>query len=144
MYKKILVPLDGTPQAEEALPYAEALARSDDAELIILRIPDAPAPEFLAGDPGLAHKILNEAGVEAQRYVNKTLNTLVTEHVKVSGITRIGPVPDTIIAVAEETHADMIAMYTHGYTGIKRWLMGSVADEVIRHTHIPVMLIHPN
>lgn len=144
MYKKILVPLDGTPQAEEALPYAEALARSDDAEIIILRIPDVPADEFLARDAGLAFKIIHDEGEEAQRYVNKTLNTLVTEHVKVSGVTQAGPVPDTILAVAEETHADMIVMYTHGRTGIQRWLLGSVADEVIQHTHIPVMLIHPN
>jgi nucleotide-binding universal stress UspA family protein len=57
---------------------------------------------------------------------------------------RDGSTPDTILEVAEETHADMIAMSTHGYSGIQRWLMGSVADQVVHYSHIPVMLIHPN
>jgi nucleotide-binding universal stress UspA family protein len=46
--------------------------------------------------------------------------------------------------LSNETHADMIAMSTHGRTGVSRWLMGSVADKIIHHAHIPVMLIHPN
>jgi nucleotide-binding universal stress UspA family protein len=49
-----------------------------------------------------------------------------------------------ILKVADEIHADVIAMSTHGRSGIQRWLMGSVADRVVHHSHIPVMLIHPN
>ncbi|HNB35488.1 MAG TPA: universal stress protein, partial [Anaerolineales bacterium] len=59
-------------------------------------------------------------------------------------IVQEGAVPETILAVADETHADMIAMSTHGRTGVSRWLMGSVADRVVHYAHIPVMLIHPN
>jgi nucleotide-binding universal stress UspA family protein len=69
---------------------------------------------------------------------------LKRDNIQVTGITKDGPVPETILDVADETHADMIAMSTHGRTGISRWLMGSVADKIIHHAHIPVMLIHPN
>jgi nucleotide-binding universal stress UspA family protein len=48
------------------------------------------------------------------------------------------------LEVAEETNADVIAMSTHGRSGVQRWLMGSVAEKVVHHSHIPVMLIHPN
>jgi len=49
-----------------------------------------------------------------------------------------------IVNVADETHTDIIAMSTHGRTGVSRWLMGSVADKIVQHAHIPVMLIQPN
>ena len=77
-------------------------------------------------------------------YINTKMEELKKDHIKVSVVTQDGAVPDTILAVAEETHADMIAMSTHGRTGMKRWLLGSVADRVVHHAHIPVMLIHPN
>jgi nucleotide-binding universal stress UspA family protein len=144
MYKKILVPLDGSPIAEAVLPHAEALAKSENAELIILRVPSIPAVEYVALDPILASSLRKDIRDEAANYVNETVNTLKKENIQAIGITKEGPVPDTILDVAVETHADMIAMSTHGRTGVKRWLMGSVADKIVHHAHIPVMLIHPN
>jgi nucleotide-binding universal stress UspA family protein len=144
MYKKILVPLDGSQLAEAALPHAEAIAKSEGAEIVLLRIPTIPAAEFFSRDPSIAIKIQEEEEAEAVRYVNKKMNELTKDHIKVSAVTQEGPVPDTILAVADATHADMIAMSTHGRTGMQRWLMGSVADRVVHHAHIPVMLIHPN
>ncbi len=144
MYKKILVPLDGSELAEAVLPHAEALAKSENAELVILRVPNIPAGEYIAIDPIVASTIRKDIRDEAAKYVNQKVDTLKKDHIKATGLTKEGPVPDTILEVAEETHADMIAMSTHGRTGVKRWLMGSVADKIVRHTHIPVMLIHPN
>jgi nucleotide-binding universal stress UspA family protein len=69
---------------------------------------------------------------------------LENEGTKVTAITRDGTIPDTILEVAEETHADVIAMSTHGRIGIQRLFQGSVADEVVHASHVPVMLIHPN
>jgi nucleotide-binding universal stress UspA family protein len=80
---------------------------------------------------------------EAQEYMFDEVLKLREEGAKVKGITREGPVSDTILEVARETQADMIAMSTHGYSGVQRWLMGSVADKVVSHSTIPVMLIHP-
>lgn len=144
MYKKILVPLDGSPVAEAVLPHAEALAKAENAELIILRVPVIPASEYVALDPVVASTVRKDIRDEAATYVTKTVDTLKKDNIKVTGITKEGSVPDVILEVAEETQADMIAMSTHGLTGVKRWLMGSVADKIVHHTHIPVMLIHPN
>jgi nucleotide-binding universal stress UspA family protein len=144
MYKKILVPLDGSEVAEAVLPHAEALAKSENAELIIMRVPVLPAAEYVSLDPIIASTVRKDIRDEASKYVNHTVDKLARDRIKAVGITKEGPVPDTILEVAEETHADMIAMSTHGRTGIKRWLMGSVADKIVHHTHIPVMLIHPN
>jgi nucleotide-binding universal stress UspA family protein len=144
MYKKILVPLDGSPLAEAVLPHAEALAKAEGAEIVILRVPAVPATEFLARDPAVASIIRKDIEEEAEDYVKAKVIELKNENIKVQGLIHDGPVPDTILAVAEESHADLIAMSTHGRTGVQRWLIGSVADRVVHHTHIPVMLIHPN
>ena len=144
MYKKILVPLAGSPLAEAALPHAEAIAKSEGAEIILLRIPMMPATEFFAREPSIAVRIHEEEQEETIKYINLKVEELKKDHIKVSAVTQDGPVPETILSVAEETHADMIAMSTHGRTGMQRWLMGSVADRVVHHAHIPVMLIHPN
>ena len=144
MYKKILVPLDGSPLAEAVLPHAEALAKSEDAELIILRVPIIPASEYVAIDPVVASSVRKDIRDEVESYVSGKVDAIKKDKVKVSGMTREGSVPDVILDTAEETHADMIAMSTHGRTGVKRWPMGSVADKIVHHAHIPVMLIHPN
>jgi nucleotide-binding universal stress UspA family protein len=144
MYKKILVPLDGSPLAEAVLPHVEALAKSEGAEIVILRVPAVPAAEYFARDPAAGEAIRQDIEIEAKDYVNKAVDALKKEQIRVTGIVQEGAVPETILEVAEETHADMIAMSTHGRTGFSRWLMGSVADRVVHYAHVPVMLIHPN
>lgn len=144
MYKKILVPLDGSPLAEAALPYAQELAKVEGAEIIILRIPDMVELKFPAREYANSLRKQREAEEKAEEYVNDKVAALNKEEIKAEGITRDGPVLETILAVAEETHADMIAMSTHGRIGLQRWLKGSVADKVVHYSHIPVMLIHLN
>jgi nucleotide-binding universal stress UspA family protein len=143
MYKKILVPLDGSELAEAVLPHARALAKSEGAEIILLRVPVLPNTAFLARDPALASIILKDMEEETEDYMKAEVSKLKEEGAKVKGITREGPVTDTILEVAKEMHADVIAMSTHGYSGVQRWLMGSVADRVVHYSPIPVMLIHP-
>jgi len=144
MYKKILVPLDGSPLAEMAIPHAEALAKSEHAEIIILRVVATPASEFLTDDPNITSLIIQNIEKETASYVHDKVAMLEKENLRVTGITRGGSVPDIILDVADETYADVITMSTHGRTGLSCWLMGSVADKVVHHAHIPVMLIHPN
>ena len=144
MYKKILVPLDGSPLAEEVLPHAEALAKSEGAEIILLRVAVTPARYLFAHNPAEGNNIIHMIEKEAEDYMQAEVSKLQNEGIKVTGITRDGTPPEEILEVAEETHADVIAMSTHGRTGVNRWLMGSVADRVVHYSHIPVMLIHPN
>ena len=144
MYKKILVPLDGSQHSEAVLPHVEALAKTEHAELIILRVQVIPARTNFAGRPYLSSILRQDIEHETQQYVSEMVATIQKDKIPVSGLTRDGFIPDAIIQVAEETHADLIAMSTHAWTGLKRWVLGSVADQVVQHTHIPVMLIHPS
>lgn len=145
MYKKILVPLDGSTLAEEALPHAQALVNSEHAELVILRVPVVPTHEFFGHDNLLASTVSREVDQEADKYVKDKVRKLKWKVAEpVSGVIREGPVAETIVTVADEVHADLIAMSTHGRTGLQRMLVGSVAEKVMQMSRIPVMLIHPN
>jgi nucleotide-binding universal stress UspA family protein len=144
MYKKILVPLDGSPLAEAVLPHVEALAKSEGAEIVLLRVAVTPARYLFAHNPAEGNNVIQMIEKEAKDYMKAEVSKLQNEGLKVTGITREGPAPDEILEVAEEIHADMIAMSTHGYSGVQRWLMGSVADRIVHYAHIPVMLIRPS
>jgi len=144
MYKKILVPLDGSPLAETVLPHAQALAKSEGAEIVLLRVAVTPNENLFYRNPAEGRQITKAIEEEALNYMETEVAKLQNEGTKVTAITRDGTIPDTILEVAEETHADVIAMSTHGRAGIQRWLKGSVAEEVVHDSHIPVMLVHPS
>jgi nucleotide-binding universal stress UspA family protein len=69
MYKKILVPLDGSQLAEAVLPHAEALAKSEGAEIVLLSVAVTPSLEFLARSPGLANKVIEDTEIETESYL---------------------------------------------------------------------------
>ena len=144
MYKKILVPLDGSPLAEAILPHAEALAKSEGAEIVLLRVSQPPAPEFLARDVKTGARLVEKMEQEARQYIEVEVRRLRNDGNQVTGIARDGAVLETIVSVARETHADVIAMSTHARSGLQHFLLGSVADELVHISPIPVMLIHPN
>lgn len=140
MYKKILVPLDGSKTAEGVLPHAKALAYSEGAELVLLTVADNPM-DFVFSDPGIAERALEEQQARSKKYMAEVEGHLKAAGFKVSVILREGAVADSILRAAEELQVDVIAMSTHGRTGPARWLLGSVADRVVRSSKVPVMLI---
>ena len=141
MYRKILVPLDGSKVAEGVLPHAKALAYSEGAELILLTVGANPTMEFMFSDPGLAQDAVAEQEERSKKYIADIEADLKAAGFKVSTLLRVGSVADVILGVAEELHVDVIAMSTHGRTGPARWLMGSVAERVVHSSKIPVLLI---
>lgn len=144
MYKKILVPLDGSALSEAALPHAEEIAKKEGAEIIILRIPNHIEPKFPTQAYIESVQAQKEADEQAEMYIQEKVAVLTRDAIKVEGITREGPVMETILAVAEETQADLITMSTHGWKGLQRLLKGSVAEKIVQNSPIPVMVIHPN
>lgn len=143
MYKKILVPLDGSPLAEAVLPHAQALAKSEGAELVLLRVAVDPGAEFAFADPALAASIVQDMEEESKAYMAGIAAQMQSAGYQAVTMMREGPIAETILAVADETQADVIAMSTHGRSGLSRWLMGSIADRVVKHSHVPVMVIRP-
>ena len=143
MYKRILVPLDGSPLAEAVLPYAKELARLAGAEIVLLRVSVNPTVEFSFTDPGLASQIVQEMEESSNAYMNAMYEKLNAEGIKTCFLIREGPITDTILDIADAMQIDVIAMSTHGRSGVLRWVMGSIADRIVRHSPIPVLLIRP-
>jgi nucleotide-binding universal stress UspA family protein len=141
MYRKILVPLDGSKVAEGALPHAKALAYAVGAELILLTVGASPALDFAFSDPGLAQSAVQEQEERSKKYITEIESQLKSAGFKTSTQLRIGSVADVILGVAEELQVDVIAMSTHGRTGPARWLLGSIAERVVHNSKVPVLLI---
>lgn len=144
MYKKILVPLDGSKDAESVLPYVEELAKTKGAEIVVLRVAANPALEFAFSDPGLAQEYIQKEFKTSQKYIAEIAFNVRTAGVRCYHIVDEGSVGEIILRTAERIHADLIAMSTHGLSGAKHWILGSVAERIIEHSTIPVLLIRPS
>ena len=141
MYRKILVPLDGSKVAEGVLPHAKDLAYSQGAELILLTVGANPAMDFAFSDPGLARSAITEQEERTKKYISEIEDQLKAAGFRTSTVLRVGSVAEVILGVAEELGVDCIAMSTHGRTGPARWLLGSIADRVVHNSKVPVLLI---
>ena len=140
MYKRILIPLDGSALAEQALPHAIAQARHFEAELVLLRVlaplPSSPLLEEVAR--GRAQALLNASACE---YLERVVARVQEHGIRVRVATAQGSPPVAITEFAEANEVDLIVMSTRGQSGLTRWLMGSVADRVVRGATVPVLLV---
>ena len=144
LIKRVLIPLDGSKLGEAAIPRVEALAKSLDIELVLLHVSE---PVIIADVPGLASITIPRSKEEASRmasasdYLNNCETTLREEGLSVSIELRSGSAADQIIDYAEAEGIDLIAMSTHGRSGIGRWVFGSVADKVLHAGNTPLLLV---
>jgi len=145
--KSIIVPLDGSELAESVLPMIIGLAKRLDLEIELFRAFHIPYNVY-AGDEGYYAGNYDEliAGVrdEAREYLDKKVAELKKLGVaKVSCVTKEGFAGDEIITVGRNTPSSLIAMCSHGRSGVKRWVLGSVAETVVRHSARPVLITRP-
>lgn len=144
MYKKILVPLDGSELAESVLMHAVPLAKLTDAEIVLFRVVSLPVSAYMAvAEPGLAVDLREDVDAEAKEYLNGIAAKLRAEGIKTSVYIGTGVVAESIHGYAKNIQADLIAMSTHGRGGLARLMIGSVADQLVRDSHLPVLLIRP-
>ena len=141
MFKKILVPLDGSELAEVALEHAKELARCTGAELELLRVAQLYLPNYYFEAPIDADELIQRDRAQAKDYIEALAEKVRGENFKVSSFVGHGAVADVIVDYAESTNADIIVMSTHGRTGMQRWLLGSVADRVLHGAKIPILLV---
>jgi nucleotide-binding universal stress UspA family protein len=141
MYKKILVPLDGSELAKTALGQAENLAKTFDAEIVLFQVvPFMP----IYGSPELVTPlIVDEKHKEAvEKYLANLTEELKKRGLRVSATVRTGQqVAGEIIDFAKEAAVDLIVMCTHGRSGISRWVLGSVALKLLTRAEAPILLI---
>ena len=141
MYKKILVPLDGSPSAEKALGEAEKLAKTFDSEILLFQVvhfmPIYGSPELVAP------LVVDERHKEfAEKYLAKVAKELEAKGLKAKAIVKTGQqVAGEIIDFAKENRADLIVMCTRGRSGISRWVLGSTAHKVLIRAETPILLL---
>ncbi len=139
MFKKILVPLDGSQVAERILTQVENLAKIHDSEVVLIRV-------------ALSHALTNEklaereeqAVADAKAYLTGVEGRLKSAGIKVSLLTPSGPAAEKIIEHARIYNCDLIVMSTHGRSGLGQFVLGSVAIKILHAATIPVLLYRIN
>jgi nucleotide-binding universal stress UspA family protein len=151
MFKKILVCLDGSELAEQILPYARQEALAFGAELVLLQV----VPQPVAFSPGLPAagpmpvqtdtmiEVAQQAARGAKDYLEELATPLREQVMKVETVATIGRAGQTIVDYAAKNNIDLIAIATQGRSGLGRAVFGSVADQVLRESGLPILLIRP-
>ena len=141
LFKKILVATDGSENAVRAASYGVNIAKATGADvyaLYVISTEHAVTTRTVMGWSEAFEEYLANKGGVATAYVKKLGEEA---GVKVEPVFMKGVPAEKILEYAEESNIDLIVMGTHGLTGIKRFLIGSVAENVIRHSKVPVMII---
>ena len=154
MYKEILVPLDGSEVSASSLPTARQLAEAMGARIHLLQVSSQTeefsvmrGAEFGTMGTEYSQQVLDEVITaqrdRIQRYLDEIGEVLASVGLEVVKAIEDGPAADKIVAYAEAGGIDLVIMSTHGRGGVRRFLVGSVTDKVIRSTNLPVLVIHP-
>lgn len=141
MYRRVLVPLDGSSLAEAVLPFILQVAGPLDLEVTLVRVMPRIMPLAIEGTRHFMPDDVAGRLKEAREYLASVATDLRGNGVRVTTEARHGDPVTELVAAARETGADLIAMTTHGRSGISRLLFGSVAEAVLRQAEIPVLMM---
>lgn len=144
MFKHILVPLDGSPRAEQSIPIAAKIAKSSGASMLLLEVVNA-ANEFRlypAGASLYMRKLHGRHLTHATDYLSQLAHTLKLEegietHIAVFS----GQPAPVILEVMQNQDIDLLVLSSHGHTGFQRWALGSISQKVIRQSTVPTLLL---
>jgi nucleotide-binding universal stress UspA family protein len=143
MYRRVLVPLDGSQRAEAILPCVIEMAQRFAAEVILLQVVE-PLPPVIS--PGVAVAVVpaadeNELKAAAEAYLAGIEGRLRSSGVHARTLVAFGNVVDQIIAAADDEQADLIAIASHGRGGLARLFYGSVASALLHHANLPLLMV---
>jgi nucleotide-binding universal stress UspA family protein len=141
MYRKMLVPLDGSKLAEETLPYVRELAGRLDLDLDFLYVGDPRMSQMTPMNQIYVDKMADSVRAQIQKIQNTTVGKETIRPIEVKSKLVTGNPADEILKYAEENKIDIIMMATHGASGVRRWALGSVAYQVLHASKIPVWLV---
>lgn len=142
-YHHLLVPLDGSELAELALNDAFSIAKFSQADITLLQV-IYPIDQVIA--PDTTHTIFIDEQWQHQEqlaldYLNNICERMSCEGVRTDTVVQMGLPAETIIDYAHHQPIDLIVMATHGRSGLQRWVLGSVADKILRGADLPVLLV---
>ncbi len=144
MYQKILVPLDGSELAECVLPHVESIARGCGVESVVfMRVVDTYMPSAFYAYIGESQRQQIEAGSEkaAREYLDEVVGRVKLDGVEIQKQLITGRAAESIAEYATKNDVDLIAIATHGRSGVSRWAWGSVADRVLRSACVPILMV---
>jgi nucleotide-binding universal stress UspA family protein len=140
-HKRVLVALDGSPSSESVLRFLLQIAGPLDMTVVLLRVLEPVPPMAIEGTRHVTLDDLPARQRDTEEYLAPIAAALRAQGIDVSWQVRVGRPAAEILAAAREAQADLIAMATHGRTGLGRLLFGSVAEDVLRHAPVPVFMI---
>ncbi len=143
MFKRTVVPLDGSIRAERAIPVAARIARASGGYVVLLRVVSA-ATEYwpnMVSEPPMRQVAIDADLTEAEKYLSEVATRTKLDDVPTETVALYGSTASTILDVAHSSRADLIVLCSHGYTGMTRWVLGSVAEKVARHADVPVLIL---
>lgn len=150
MFEKILICLDGSKLAEQILPYATEQAKRFNSKVVLLQAFTIPSTVTAAGaqaspavSPDLIQEEAHRLEAEAKAYLEEVATPLREKGMDVVCITLQGTAGEVIVSYAQNEDADLIALATHGRSGLGRVIFGSVADHVLRESGLPILVIKP-
>lgn len=144
MYKKIMVPLDGSKLAECVLPHVESLVKAGQAgELVFVRVVE---PFDLLGGEGIPRqediaRLDAQARAEGEKYIQNVADRVKSNEVTVRGEILFGKPSVQLSEYANTGGFDLVVIATHGRSGISRWVWGSVADRLLRAVCMPIFMV---
>ncbi len=141
--KSIVVPLDGSEVAESVLPTVLEMAKKLNMEIVLFRAVNVPYSVFggVREHFTIVNELLGSIKGEAHDYLKRKTEELKKQGTKVSYVLKQGTGADQIISLGRNTPDNLIAMCTHGWSGAKAWVLGSVTETVVRHSGDPVLVI---
>lgn len=146
MFKKILVCLDGSSLTEQILPYATEVALCSDSKVVLLEVtvpPSAVVQPLIGYYQATPLEKIQRDGVVAGEYLQRVAKRLRRKRLHVECVTLPGDPGKTIVNYATQNDIDLIALGTHGHSGLGRLVFGSVADFVLRHSELPILMRKP-
>lgn len=144
VFQKILLPADGSPESERAIPFARHLAERLDLEVVVARV--IPTVSFAFTEPypfggaEMAVGLWTALEKDAAEYLDRTVDALRAGGLRVQGALLRGDPAAELVNLAARTPGALVVMSTHGRAGVERLVLGSVADRLVRDSHSPVLL----
>ena len=144
MYDRIVVPLDGSEFANISLTHAKLLARRLDVPVHLVRAIDPTVINRVGAtsigfDYSAVDELITEEEQAATTFIDKQVEALEADGFSVTGVVLRGYAAAAVNSTTQE--GDLIVMASHGRSGVRRWFLGSVAEEIVRQSTVPVLLI---
>ena len=143
MFKQILVPLDGSTRAEQALPVAARLARASSGSIVLMRVANFPM-DYGGGytqAPLLTEQVIETELDNVDDYLKKVATSEALAGISIKTEAMFGQPLQDILAVVESRRVDLIVICSHGRTGLQRWALGSVAQALAHQSPVPLLVL---